>query len=235
MPEAHTLSADAVSRTYGRGSRAVRALDGVSVQLRPGQRLAVIGQSGSGKSTLARILALLEAPDSGTVTLDGAPVTRFGASTLREQRRLVQLIWQSPRQACDDRLRLHEIVMEPLVANAIGDQREREQRAQQWSDRLGILPELRERYPHEVSDGQLQRACLARALVLEPRYLVCDEMTSMLDVSTQAALLDIIAEEQRRRDLGVLLITHDQLLADHWCDTRLTIAHSRPIELSTTP
>lgn len=218
------LSAEGVSRSYGRGASAVRALDGVSVDLRPGQRLAVVGQSGSGKSTLARVLALLEAPDAGTVTLDGVRIDRFGVRTPRDQRRSIQLTWQSPRQACDARLRIHEIVVEPLVANGISDPHERQERAGRWIGRLGILSELLDRYPHEVSDGQLQRACLVRALILDPRYLICDEMTSMLDVSTQAALLDILAEEQRRRDLGVLLITHDQQLADHWCDSQLRIA-----------
>ena len=230
------LSAHEIQRTYGRGRHRVEARAGASVDLRPGQRLAVVGRSGSGKSTLARVLALLEQPDAGRVTLDGEHVTRFGVRTPRAQRRAVQLIWQSPRQASDDRLRIHELILEPLIASGIGATRaEREAVAAHWIERTGIVPELLDRYPHEVSDGQLQRACLARALVLQPRYLICDEITSMLDVSTQAALLDVIAQEQRERDLGVLLITHDRVLANHWCDTHLHIDDGTITAPSTTP
>ncbi len=219
------LSAHEVSRTYGRGRNVVRALIDVSVDLSPAQRLAVVGHSGSGKSTLARVLAMLERPDAGSVMLEGETITRFGVRTPRAQRHTVQLIWQSPRQACDDRLRIRQLIVEPLIANGIGaTTAEREAMAATWIERTGIVPELLDRYPHEVSDGQLQRACLARALILQPRYLICDEMTSMLDVSTQAALLDVIAEEQRQRELGVLLVTHDRLLADHWCDSQVSIA-----------
>src|SRR5690606_25186951 len=148
---------------------------GVSLELAAGQRLAVVGRSGSGKSTLARVLALLEAPDAGTVTVDGTAVTAFGMRTPRSLRRVVQLIWQSPRLACDPRLRIREIVLEPLIANGLvgRDRSERVEVLQRWAARLGIADELLERFPHEVSDGQLQRACLARALALEPRYLIC--------------------------------------------------------------
>jgi peptide/nickel transport system ATP-binding protein len=132
----------------------------------------------------------------------------------------VQLLWQSPRLATDPRLRLQEIILEPLAA--CGDlpagKAERTAILEHWMARVGLTPELLERNPHEVSDGQLQRACLARALVLRPRYLICDELSSMLDVSTQASLLEAIASEQREREMGVLLITHDRVLAQHWCD-----------------
>ncbi|MCK9485473.1 MAG: ATP-binding cassette domain-containing protein [Dehalococcoidia bacterium] len=223
------LSAQGIERRYGRGHSQVRAVDGVSLDLRPGQRLAVVGRSGSGKSTLARVLALLEAPDAGSVSVDGTVVTAFGMRTPRPLRRAVQLIWQSPRLACDPRLRIREIVLEPLIANGlVGRARdERDQVVRHWAARLGIADELLERFPHEVSDGQLQRACLARSLALEPRYLICDEMSSMLDVSTQAALLEVVAEEQRRRDMGVLLVTHDHILADHWCHDRIELVDGR--------
>lgn len=234
------LSAEGIQRRYGRGDGAVLAVDGVSLQLAAGQRLAVVGRSGSGKSTLARVLALLERPDAGLVSVDGTRVSNFGISTPRTLRRAVQLLWQSPRLASDPRLRIREIILEPVIANGLigRSKRERTEVIERWASTLGIADELLERFPHEVSDGQLQRACLARALALEPRYLVCDEISSMLDISTQASLLGVIAEEQRRRQMGVLLITHDHVLGDHWCDSRVELADGRvahPARMSSAP
>ncbi|MGH3567206.1 MAG: ATP-binding cassette domain-containing protein, partial [Pseudonocardia sp.] len=179
------------------------------------------GPSGSGKSTLARILALLERPDAGEVVLDGEPVRDTGLALARERRLRVALLWQSPRLAADPRLGVGRLVEEPLRS---GGRRHRPTpaelgaRVKDVCERVGLGPELLERFPHEVSEGQLQRACLARALITEPSYLICDELTSMLDVSTQAALLEVIVDDLRDRDTGVLLITHDRVLAHHWCD-----------------
>ncbi|MGH3935336.1 MAG: ABC transporter ATP-binding protein [Pseudonocardiaceae bacterium] len=215
------LAADSVVRHYGRGTQAVTVLDGISVTVAPGQRVALCGPSGSGKSTMARVLALLERPDAGTVILDGAPVREAGLALPRELRLRVALLWQSPRLAADPRLNLASMVGEPLRS---GGRRHRpaatelDARVSEACARVGLVPELRERFPHEVSEGQLQRACLARALITAPSYLICDEPTSMLDVSTQAALLAAIADDVRARGAGVLLITHDRLLAEHWCD-----------------
>lgn len=215
------LAASGISRSYGHGETRVRVLDGVQLEVRPGERVALCGPSGSGKSTLARVLALLEAPDSGQVILDGDPIHHSGLRLRRQTRQRVALLWQSPRTAADPRLTLAQLVAEPLCS---GGRRHRPPNHDITAaltarcEQVGLNQELWQRYPHEVSEGQLQRACLARALIHPPRYLICDEPTSMLDVSTQAALLAVIADEQRQRDLGVLLITHDRTLATHWCD-----------------
>ncbi len=215
------LVAESVVRRYGCGADARTVLDGVNLAVAPGERVAVCGPSGSGKSTLARVLALLERPDAGRIDLDGQPVRSAGLAAARELRLRVALLWQSPRLATDPRLRIDGLVAEPLRS---GGRRHRpnpaelDARVTDVCARVGLAPELYERFPHEVSEGQLQRACLARALITAPRYLICDELTSMLDVSTQAGLLEVIADEARDRDAGVLLITHDRLLAEHWCD-----------------
>jgi peptide/nickel transport system ATP-binding protein len=201
------LTAEGITKTFGPPARRVTALQRVSLQLRPGARLGLVGPSGSGKSTLAQIMALLLAPDSGSVTIDGECVVAWGVSCGRELRRRVQLVWQAPRMAVDPRLRVGEAILEPLAASRLLP-----------PARVGLTEELVERFPHEVSDGQLQRACLARSLILRPRYLICDELSSMLDVSTQAALLETITTIQREQQLGVLLITHDRVLADAWCE-----------------
>jgi peptide/nickel transport system ATP-binding protein len=213
------LLADTVAKRFRTPAGVLVALDGVSLAVAPGSRLGLAGRSGSGKSTLARVLALLLAPDEGVVRVDGEEVRRYGLRAPQELRRRVQLVWQSPRTAADPRVRLRDLVLEPLLTGA-GERPDPSARAaalERWAPRVGLTGELLDRFPHEVSDGQLQRACLARALVVEPRYLVCDEPTSMLDVSTQAALLRAIADVQRETGLGVLLITHDLALARHWC------------------
>lgn len=219
MPEAVGLEAVGVSKAYGH-RREVRALSDATIRVAPGQRVALLGPSGSGKSTLARLLAMLEQPDAGRIAVDGELVKGAGLRVPRRLRRQVQLIWQSPRVAVDPRMRLVDILLEPLEAT--GELSRRSSRradvAAAWAERLGVTRDLLVRQPHEVSDGQLQRICLGRALVLRPRYLVCDEFSAMLDVSTQASLLAVISDEQDRRELGVLLITHDHVLARSWAN-----------------
>lgn len=219
------LRADRVTVTFGPRRRSVTAVADLSISLAPGQRLGLTGPSGSGKSTLAQVLALLRRPDRGQVDLDGRPVTGAGLAAPRQLRRQVQLLWQSPRAAVDPRLRLEQVILEPLAAvRELPEPAARWRTAADLAEMVGLTGELLTRHPHEVSDGQLQRAALARALVLAPRYLICDEPTGMLDVSTQASLLDTLAEYQSRHRTGVLLITHDRLLAEHWCDTVVDMA-----------
>lgn len=214
------LTAERVTKAFDGPDGRITVLDGATLFLAPGARLGLVGPSGCGKSTLAAVLALLLAPDAGHVVLDGDPVTGHGLAVPKQMRRKIQLIWQSPRQAADPRLTLQQTILEPLAIHRElpATAAEQWELTLGWATRMGLTPDLLRRYPHEVSDGQLQRACLARALILRPRYLLCDEPTSMLDVSTQAALLAAVADEQQRSDLGVLLITHDLAVARHWCD-----------------
>jgi peptide/nickel transport system ATP-binding protein len=222
------LRADQVSVTFGSRRHPVAALSDVSIAVPPGRRIGLTGPSGSGKTTLAQVLALVRRPDRGRVSLDGQPVMAAGLAVPRAIRRQVQLLWQSPRAAVDPRMRLDQVILEPLAA--MGQPPATAVRGQVLDDAagaVGLTGELLARRPHEVSDGQLQRAALARALVLRPRYLICDEPTAMVDVSTQASLLDAVAGHQARHDCGVLLITHDRLLAAHWCDTVVHITDLR--------
>jgi peptide/nickel transport system ATP-binding protein len=213
------LSAEAITKRFDARSGPVVAVDRVSLTVERGARLGLVGPSGSGKSTLAQIIAMLLAPDDGVLTIDGDRVDAWGVRCSRELRHRVQLVFQAPRIAVDPRLRIGAAILEPLAASgalpATAD--ERVELLRSWATRVGLTGDLLERFPHEVSEGQLQRACLARALVVRPRYLICDELSSMLDVSTQAALLETIAAVQDEQDLGVLLITHDRVLADTWC------------------
>jgi peptide/nickel transport system ATP-binding protein len=216
-----TLAADGIVAGYRRGTP---VLQGVGIAVEPGTVVGLAGPSGCGKSTLARVLALLLAPWAGRVEVDGERARGVRYRAPRELRTAVGVVFQQPRLATDPRLTLREIVAEPLLAT-------RRPREPGWLDelheRVGLTGELLDRRPHEVSDGQLQRACLARALVLRPRYLVCDEMTAMLDASTTAALVGVVLE-QAGQGVGVLAVSHDEELLDVWADRV-----ERPFELAT--
>ncbi|WP_405981829.1 ABC transporter ATP-binding protein [Streptomyces sp. NBC_00158] len=184
--------------------------------LHPGEALGLLGPSGCGKSTLARVAALLHRPDRGTVTLDGRTATGFRHRAPRSLRTAVGVVFQQPRLSADPRLRLYDLVVEPL--RATGRRGEAEAAVAELADRVGLGADLLARRPHEVSDGQLQRACVARALVLRPRWLVCDEMTAMLDASTTAALVGVVEEYRRETGAGLLAVGHDPVLLRRWCD-----------------
>jgi peptide/nickel transport system ATP-binding protein len=227
------LSAETITKSYRSPTGRVIALDAVSLELAANARLGLVGPSGSGKSTLGQVIAMLLAPDRGSVTIDGDRVPDWGLRAPRDLRHRVQLLWQSPRMAVDPRLRLGPAIVEPLAASGVLPKGAKASAPliASWGQRVGLTEDLLERFPHEVSEGQLQRACLARALILQPRYLICDELTSMLDVSTQAAVLEVVADVQAERELGVLLITHDRILASNWCHDTIELgdlAHVEP-------
>lgn len=188
----------------------------VHLTVHRGEVLGLQGPSGGGKSTLARVLALLHPPTSGSVSVDGEPVTRYRHRAPRALRARIGLLFQQPRLAVDPRLTLRQTVAEPLLA--AGRRREAPSRVAELADQVGLTGELLDRRPHAVSDGQLQRACLARALALGPAYLVCDEMTTMLDASSTAALVHALETYRRRTGAGILAISHDDDLLAHWAD-----------------
>ncbi|MFC3505518.1 ABC transporter ATP-binding protein [Micromonospora krabiensis] len=215
---AHLL-ADAVTVSHGRQV----VLDEVSLRIDRGETVGLRGPSGSGKSTLARVLALLHAPDRGRVSIDGTPVAGVRHAVPVGVRTRVAVLFQSPRAAADPRLRLVDLVAEPLRAIRTPERAVRE-RVDELTDLVGLTPDLLGRRPHAVSDGQLQRACLARALAHRPDYLLCDEATAMLDASTQAHVAAVVTAYQRSRDAGVLVISHDEPLLDRWADRIVDLA-----------
>ncbi|MGA9874155.1 MAG: ATP-binding cassette domain-containing protein [Rhodococcus sp. (in: high G+C Gram-positive bacteria)] len=194
-----------------------------SLSVPAGALVGLAGPSGSGKSTMARVLALLMQPREGTVTIDGTVVRGAGFAVPSEVRRQVALLFQSPREATDPRMTLRAIIEQPaviarraggvggggVVGGGVGGVGVKGLTVEDVAERVGLTPDLLTRRPHEVSDGQLQRACIARALVQRPRYLVCDEATAMLDAASTAGVVRLIRDEAAAAGMGVLLISHD--------------------------
>lgn len=207
------LELDAITAGYDRRAPVFR---GASLRLEPGESVGLLGPSGCGKSTLARVAALLHRPEAGRVTIDGQEARGWRHRAPRALRTSVGVVFQQPRMSADPRLRLRDLIAEPLRAG--GRRAEIPERLAALAPSVGLTDDLLARRPHEVSDGQLQRACLARALVLRPRWLVCDEMTAMLDASTTAALVAAVESYRAESGAGLLAVGHDRVLLDRWCD-----------------
>ncbi|MFI8521768.1 ABC transporter ATP-binding protein [Streptomyces sp. NPDC085481] len=207
------LELHCVSAGYERRAPVFR---GATLTVAPGEALGLLGPSGCGKSTLARVAALLHRPDAGRVTVDGTEIRAWRHRAPRELRTAIGVVFQQPRLSADPRLRLADLIAEPL--RATGRRAEAPARLAALTPAVGLTGDLLGRRPHEVSDGQLQRACLARALVLRPRWLVCDEMTAMLDASTTAALVAAVEAYRAETGAGLLAVGHDRVLLRRWCD-----------------
>ncbi|WP_079166432.1 ABC transporter ATP-binding protein [Streptomyces oceani] len=214
--EVPALALRGVTAGYERRAPVVRD---VTLSIAEGEAVALLGPSGCGKSTLARVAALLHRPYAGTVTIGGETARGWRHRAPREQRTAVGVVFQQPRMSADPKLTLGALLTEPLRACGRGVEARR--LGAELAREVGLDEELLGRRPHEVSDGQLQRACLARALVLRPRVLVCDEMTGMLDASTTAALVAVVERYRWRSGAALLAVGHDRGLLRRWCDRTL--------------
>ncbi|HET9959454.1 MAG TPA: oligopeptide/dipeptide ABC transporter ATP-binding protein [Polyangiaceae bacterium] len=187
----------------------IRAVDGVDFELQPGETLALVGESGSGKSTLARAVIGLTATSRGSIELEGEQVVGADRAKLRELRRKMQLVFQDPYESLNPRMTIGRTIAEPLLYQANSNAAQRAGEVERLLARVGLDPGFAARYPHEFSGGQRQRISLARALAMRPRLLLCDEVTSALDVSVQAQILELLRTLQRELGLAYLFITHD--------------------------
>lgn len=207
------LALDGVSKSYRAAGHSVTALQRVTFGVHAHEVVGVIGESGAGKSTIARLLLGLEAPSEGRVTLQGADVS---ARRSRAQRRVVQMVFQDPRSSLNPRMSILQSVEDFAVVHRLGGRRERRARAEAALARVGIASRMASRRPAELSGGQLQRACIARALVTDPLALVADEPTSSLDVSIQGEILNLI--DGLRREMAIVLISHDMDVVEFLSD-----------------
>jgi oligopeptide transport system ATP-binding protein len=219
------------SGRFGFGNTPVKALDNVSISLRAGATLAVVGESGSGKSTLARCLLQLLPLDSGEVIFQGQDLAKLSGSELRSQRRHLQMVFQDPFASLNPRMRIGEIVGEGLLIHHLGRAAEQQQKVLQMLKRVGLSEADMQKYPHEFSGGQRQRIGIARALVLQPKVVVCDEPVSALDVSIQAQILLLLKELQQEMNLSYLFISHDLRVVRHIADEVAVMHQGKVVEI----
>jgi peptide/nickel transport system ATP-binding protein len=219
-----------VRGVFGGTRRYSMAVNGVSFEVYPGETLGLVGESGCGKSTLARTLLRLIREISGRICFDGRDITHLNPAQLRQLRREMQIIFQDPFSSLDPRIKIGEAVMEPLKIHGVGaTPRDRLQRMSYLLDRVGIDPDCSQRYPHEFSGGQRQRICIARALALNPKFIICDESVSALDVSVQAQVLNLLKELQSEFNLTYIFISHDLSVVKFMSD-RIMVMNGGKIE-----
>ncbi|GAB2827245.1 dipeptide ABC transporter ATP-binding protein [Actinoallomurus bryophytorum] len=214
------LEVDGLVKHYhvrGRG-QVVRAVDGVSLSIGPGEVLGLVGESGSGKSTIGKCVLRLTEPTAGSVRLGDRDITHLSRRELRPLRRDVHMVFQDPYSSLNPRFTVGQIVAEPLRRHGVARGAQVTERVREMLERVGLGAEMRTRRPHELSGGQRQRVGLARALILEPKLVVADEPVSALDVSVQASVLNLVADLQRDMGFSCLFITHDLSVVEFLAD-----------------
>jgi oligopeptide transport system ATP-binding protein len=210
----------------------VKAVDGVSFEIREGETLGLVGESGCGKSTLARLVTQLIPVTSGRIFLGDVELTRLRGEKLRQQRRQLQMIFQDPFASLDPRMTVGDIVAEPLDNFGVMRGRKRNERVQELLRLVGLNPNFNNRYPHEFSGGQRQRIGIARALALNPKLVVCDEAISALDVSIQAQIVNLLEDLQQKLKLTYLFIAHDLSVVRHISDRVMVMYLGKIVEVA---
>lgn len=213
-----------------RTGRLTEIVRGADVRIQPGQAVALVGASGCGKTTLARAAMRLVPASSGSITVDGRDITHLRGRALRRVRRHMQMVFQDPGGSLNGRMRVSELVMEPLLVHDVADREAARARAFELLVRCGLDDDAADHWPHQFSGGQRQRIAIARALATDPLLLVCDEPTSALDVSVQARVLNLLADLQEERQLAMLFITHDLAVARRVCSEVIVMDRGRVVE-----
>lgn len=226
------LKADHLKKVFISGKKSMTAVDDVSFELERGECLGIVGESGSGKSTIAKMITHLESITEGQVFLKGKDITHARGKDLRETYQNIQMVFQMPMESFDPRCTLGDGIGESLRNMGIS-RAETRKRVENLLERCGLSKEYADRYPHQVSGGQCQRAAIARALAVDPEILICDEATSALDVTVQKQILELLIELKEKENLSFLLICHDLALVQAFCDKVLVLYHGKTVEYGT--
>lgn len=223
------LEAEHLKMVFTSGKKSFTAVDDVSFKLQRGHCLGIVGESGSGKSTIVKMITHLENMTEGKVTLMGRDITHARGKELRQVYRDIQMVFQMPMESFDPRHTLGDGIGESLRNIGMG-RKETRKKVEELLVRCGLTPEFADRYPHQVSGGQCQRAAIARALAVDPAILICDEATSALDVTVQKQVLELLIELKEKENLSFLLICHDLALVQAFCDEVLVLYQGKVVE-----
>lgn len=218
---------------FKKSTSSVQAVNGVNFHIYKGETLGVVGESGCGKSTMARLVNQLIRPTEGAVVYQGRDLTQLRGEDLRHIRKDIQMIFQDPYASLDPRKKIGDLIAEPLVIHGIGNASTRKQKVQDMLEVVGLNRRFIDRYPHEFSGGQRQRINIARALVLNPKLVICDEPVSALDVSVQAQVINLLKELQKEFQLTYLFISHDLNVVRYMCDRIAVMYLGRVVEIGT--
>lgn len=220
-----------LSKTYRTARGEVSALDGIGLEIKRGEVLGLVGESGCGKSTLAKALMRLIDVDRGSVELDGVDLLKLQGEALRRQRHRFQMIFQDPFASLNPRQKVLSILEAPLIVHGRGTASERRERVDWLMQKVGLRPEMADRLPHEFSGGQRQRIGIARAIALNPEFIICDEPVSALDVSVRAQVMNLLADLRKEFSLSYLFISHDLSIVRHIADRVAVMYLGRLVEV----